>query len=54
MREGYIGVFVFLPVILKEKFKQYISAILENTVEYVTNEHDKVREISLRVLKILI
>lgn len=52
--EGYIGVFVFLPVILKDKFKVYISKVLDNTVEYVTHYNEKVRDISLRVLKILI
>lgn len=37
MKEGYIGVFVFLPTILKDKFKVHISKVLDNTVEYVTH-----------------
>ncbi len=54
VREGYIGIFVFVPVILKEKFQPYIKYVLENTVEYVSDEDEKTREISLRVLRILI
>lgn len=54
LKEGYIGIFVFLPNILKDKFKKYIKTVLENTVEFVTHYNDKVRDITLRVLKILI
>lgn len=54
MKEGYIGLFVYLPIILKDKFQPYIKTILENIVEYVTYDYDKVRDVALRVLKILI
>lgn len=54
MKEGYIGVFVYLPVILKDKFKPFIKLVLDNTVEFCTHENDKVRDMTLRVLRILI
>jgi len=51
---SYIGVFVFVPVILKENFNQFIKEVLEVTSEFVADEEEKVREIALRVLRILI
>lgn len=54
VREGYIGVFVFVPVILKENFNPFIKDVLEATSEYVSDEEEKTREIALRVLRILI
>jgi len=50
----YIGVFVFVPVILKENFNPFIKEVLEVTSEFVADEEEKVREIALRVLRILI
>lgn len=54
MKEGYIGLFVYLPLIMKGGFQIYIKAVLENIVEYVTYDFDKVRDVALRVLKIMI
>lgn len=54
VKEGYIGVFVFVPVILKENFNPFIKEVLEVTSEFVADEEEKVREIALRVLRILI
>lgn len=54
IREGYIGIFVFVPVILKDKFNPFIKDVLEATSEFVSDEEEKTREIALRVLRILI
>ncbi|EGR27417.1 hypothetical protein IMG5_195990 [Ichthyophthirius multifiliis] len=54
VKEGYIGIFVYVPVILKESFNAYIKDVLDATIEYVSDEEEKIREISLRVLRILI
>lgn len=54
VREGYIGIFVFVPVILKENFNPFIKEVLDVTSEYVADEEEKTREIALRVLRILI
>ena len=49
-----MGVFIYLPVVLQEKFQPYIKKVLENTVEFVTDEDQKVRDTSLKVLRSLI
>ncbi|KAL4445680.1 hypothetical protein ABPG74_006231 [Tetrahymena malaccensis] len=54
VREGYIGIFVFVPVILKENFNPFIKEVLEATSEYISDDEEKTREIALRVLRILI
>ncbi len=54
VREGFTGVFLYMPQILKEKFQPFIKDVMENTQEFVTDENEKVSDISLRVLKILI
>jgi hypothetical protein len=54
VREGFIGVFVFIPGILKEGFEPYIKEVLENILEFVSAEDEKIREMSLRVLRMLI
>lgn len=54
MKEGYIGLFIYLPVILKNNFKPHIKVTLDNIVEFSTHENDKVRDMTLRVLRILI
>jgi len=54
VREGYVGIFVFLPVIMKNSFEPYIKEILENISEYVSDDDERTREITLRVLRILI
>lgn len=54
VREGYVGIFVFLPVIMKNSFEPFIKEILENICEYVSDDDERTREITLRVLRILI
>lgn len=54
MKEGYVGTFIYMPGILKEKFEPYVKDVIDNIQELVTNDDDTVRSISLRVLKILI
>ena len=41
-------------MILKDKFEPYIGEVLDNITEFVTDYDEKVRDIALRVLKILI
>jgi hypothetical protein len=48
IREGYIGLFVYLPSALKEKFPPYMGTLLPAILKGLADETESVREISLR------
>ncbi|CAD8203588.1 unnamed protein product [Paramecium pentaurelia] len=54
VKEGYIGIFIYIPSILQQKFQNYVKDVIENVYECVSHEDDVVSSITLRVLKILI
>lgn len=54
VKEGYIGIFIYTPLILRELFEPFINEVIAHVGELVSSEEEKVREISLRVMKILI
>ncbi|CAD8213344.1 unnamed protein product [Paramecium octaurelia] len=54
VKEGYIGIFIYIPSILQQKFENYVKDIIENVYECVSHEDDVVSSITLRVLKIVI
>ncbi|CAD8121429.1 unnamed protein product [Paramecium sonneborni] len=54
VKEGYIGIFIYIPSILQQKFENYVKDVIENVYECVSHEDDVVSSITLRVLKILI
>lgn len=54
MKEGYIGVFIFAPLVMRENFEPFIIDVIATIGELVSSEEEKTREISLRVMKILI
>jgi hypothetical protein len=54
LKEGYIGVFMSLPMIWREKFQESVEEVVNNISEFISHEEDSVRNITLRVLKIVI
>jgi hypothetical protein len=54
IKEGYVGVFIYVPGIKGRDFEMYVKEVLENISELVSHDEDVVRNITLRVLKILI
>ena len=54
MKESYIGLFIYLPAILEEKFEPYLSIVLDNLVESLSDESENIRGLTSRVVKILI
>ena len=49
-----MGTFIYMPGILHKKFEPYVKDVIDNIQELVNHDEDVVRNISLRVLKILI
>ena len=54
LKESYIGLFIYLPGILDEAFEPYLSIMLDNLVESLSDENENIRSLTLRVVKIFI
>ena len=54
LKESYIGLFIYLPAIMDEAFEPYLSIVLDNLVESLSDENESIRSLTLRVVKILI
>ena len=54
VKEGYIGMFVYFPIILEESFSKYLKDVLDCIVESIAEENENLRNLSLRVVKIFI
>lgn len=48
VREGHIGLFVYLPSALKDKFPPYMGTLLPAILKGLADETESVREIALR------
>ena len=47
-REGYLGIFIFLPAALKSKFEPYLPQILPCILQGLSDDSESVREIAMR------
>ena len=54
IKEGYIGMFVFFPTILQDKFQVYLKVVLDKLQERLSDNEESIRKLALRVLGILI
>lgn len=54
IRESYIGIFAYLPTIMESEFEPYITDLLDNIMDCLAEENETLRNLSLRVVKILI
>jgi len=54
IKESYIGIFAFLPAIMEEEFEPYISDVVDNIIDAISDENEIIRNLSIRVVKILI
>eukprot|EP01022_Parablepharisma_sp_SALTPOND_P008185 TRINITY_DN135344_c2_g1_i1.p1 TRINITY_DN135344_c2_g1~~TRINITY_DN135344_c2_g1_i1.p1 ORF type:complete len:2658 (-),score=295.29 TRINITY_DN135344_c2_g1_i1:34-7386(-) len=54
VREGYFGVFLFLPLSFGEAFEKYFTLILPVVLEALTDQEEQVRSTANRVVQICI
>ncbi len=54
VREGYLGVFLFLPIAFGDAFEKYFTLILPVVLEALTDEDESVRGTANRVVQICI
>jgi hypothetical protein len=53
-KEGYLGIFVFLPGCLGDKFEKYFDFLLPLILEGLSDEYENVRNVSNRIFEICI
>ncbi len=53
-KEGYLGIFVFLPGCLEEKFEKYFDLIFPLIIEAFSDNNEKVRNVSNKIFEICI
>ena len=54
VKESYIGIFAFLPAIMEDEFEPYISDVVDNIIDTISDENETTRGLAIRVCKILI
>ena len=54
IKEGFIGVFVYLPSILENDFERYLKEVIDHVIDTLSDESEVIRSLTLRVLKNLI
>lgn len=53
-KEGYLGMFVFLPAALGEDFSPHVQKVLAALLLGLSDEHEAVRDVSLRAAQVII
>ena len=53
-KEGYLGIFVFLPGCLGDKFEKYFDFLLPLILEGLSDDYENVRNVSNRIFEICI
>ncbi|KAL4223498.1 eIF-2-alpha kinase activator GCN1 [Mactra antiquata] len=48
VRDGYIMMYIYLPTVFKEEFKEYVGPILPSILQALADESEYVRETALR------
>lgn len=54
IRESYLSVMIYLPMILGEEFRPLIDVTISSVIESISHESDKVRNLAIKCIKIII
>jgi hypothetical protein len=54
IREGFLSVFVYLPMVLGSKFEPLVPQTVEMVVESISSDKDRIRNLAIKSMKILI
>lgn len=54
IREGFLSMFVYLPVILDDKFDKYISDTLNASIDSIAHTNENIRNLAIRTIKTII
>ena len=54
IRESFLSVFVYLPMVMGEAFVSYVAPTIETIVESIAHTKERIRNLSIKSLKIII
>ena len=54
IREGFLAMFVYLPLILDEKYEKYISDTLNASIESIAHQNENIRNLAIKIVKTII
>ena len=54
IRESFLSVFVYLPMVMQNHFIKYVKDAIEQVVESISHEKERIRNLAIKSLKIII
>jgi hypothetical protein len=54
IREGFLAMFVYLPLILDNKYEKYISETLNASIESIAHPNENIRNLAIKIVKTII
>lgn len=54
IREGYLGMLVFLPLVLDQNYERYISQTLRAAIESIAHTNEGIRNLAIKTVKTII
>ena len=51
VRESFLSVFVYLPIVFGDKYKKYVKQIVEKVSQSLSEENEKIRNLAIKALK---
>ena len=52
IRESFLSIFVYLPIIMKEDFKKYVKKTILKVIESISHDKEKIRNLAIKSIKI--
>ena len=54
LKESYLGVFIYLPMITGQRFKEFVYDVVDTVVTCIQEDNKKIRNLAIRSMKIII
>lgn len=54
VRESFLSVFVYLPIVFGNKYKDYVKKTVKIVSKSLSEENEKIRNLSIKSLKMII
>jgi hypothetical protein len=54
IRESFLSVFVYLPIVMGDTFQKYVYKVIEIIVESISHDKERIRNLAIKSMKILI
>jgi len=54
VRESFINIFVYLPIVMGESFEKYISEVLNSVIDSIYHNNENIRNLSVKTMQNII